>query len=650
MKKQLIMIMSLIALIPLLVYGTFSMISTSNKIEKDAYSMNEQNVNLVLQKTTALINSEIEMLQQLSENPEIKEYIPQQLPQVKNLLSSVGKLHPEIQAIIFTATDGQQIAKSSDGDLSNTSDRDYFKQLMATQKQVISDILVSKTTGKKIVTVAYPVFDTTNTLSGMLQVTLPLDNMSAYAKEFSTNGQTAYIADRTGTILAHPDTNSLDKDIKDTPSFQSASQGIAGTLSYGEKSDRVLVSYAKDPLTGWSIFSEKPYNLIMADSTILLRNSIIILVISLILAIIAGYIFSTRLTKPIMQLVKVTEAVANGDLTSTWDIKSKNEIGALSNALATMTNSLREMVSHLKDTSLHLASSSEQLTASAGETSNASQHIALSIQEMAEGSDRQMEYVGHTSTTVNQMADGIQGIASSAQEVASKAVMASDKVNEGDTALKAADTEINKLKFIFGELSGSVHSLNNHSETIGQIVNVIAQIAKQTNLLSLNAGIEAARAGEHGKGFSVVAKEIRNLADEASSSASQISALIDSIQSEIHTVVDRTEAGSQEVLQSISAVHTAEQSFGLIRQYVQEVTFNIQSVSDASSTLSKGTEQVIRSVHQMSDITNTSVGEIESVSAATEQQLATMEEIASSSEVLSDVAQELKRMVEKFQV
>ncbi|MDQ1233305.1 hypothetical protein QE450_000803 [Paenibacillus sp. SORGH_AS306] len=250
MKKQLIMIMSLIALIPLLVYGTFSLITTSNKIEKDAYSMNEQNVNLVLQKTTALINSEFEMLQQLSENPEIKEYTPTQLAKVKNLLVSVGKLHPEIQSIIFTATDGEQIAKSSDGDLSNTSDRDYFKQLIATQKQVVSDILVSKSTGKKIVTVVYPVFDTNNTLSGMVQVTLPLDSMSTYAKEFSTNGQTAYIADRTGTILAHPDPNSLDKDIKDTPSFQNASQGTPGTLTYGEKSDRVLVSYCQRSFNG----------------------------------------------------------------------------------------------------------------------------------------------------------------------------------------------------------------------------------------------------------------------------------------------------------------------------------------------------------------------------------------------------------------
>ncbi|WP_046225394.1 methyl-accepting chemotaxis protein [Paenibacillus dauci] len=650
MKKQLILMMCLITIIPMIVFGAFSLISTTHKIQKDAYNMNEQNVELVLQKAQTLVNTELAMLQQLATNPEFKEFTPAQLPQVKNLLVQTSQLHPELQTIVFSNKDGQQLAKNTDADLDNVSDRDYFKQLISTQKQVVSDVLVSKSTGKKIINIVYPVFDNTNTLTGMIQCSLPLDSMSTYAKEFSINGQTAYIADRTGVILAHPVAASLDTDIKSTPSFQQGAAGQSGTLTYGEGNDKKLVSYVPDPVTGWTVFSEKSYNLIMEDYYTLLYNSIIILAVSLLVAIAAGYIFSTRLTRPIMQLVEVTRAVADGDLTSTWTIRSKNEVGALSDALAQMTGNLRDIVSHLKDTSLHLASSSEELTASAGETSYASQHIAESIQEMAAGSDRQAEHVNYTSSTVHQMADGIQNIAGSAQEVASTAVLTSTKVTEGDEALRAAGHEITKLKSIFGELSGSVGNLDKNSQTINQIVSVIAQIAKQTNLLSLNAGIEAARAGEHGKGFSVVAKEISNLADEASSSASQISNLIDSIQKEIHTVVNKTEAGSQEVEQSIQAVDTAGQSFGLIRQYVQEVAQSIQSVSSASSNLSSGTQQVIQSVNQMSDITSTSVGEIESVSAATEQQLATMEEIAASSAVLSNVAQELKVMVEKFKV
>ncbi|MCL9659093.1 methyl-accepting chemotaxis protein [Paenibacillus hunanensis] len=650
MKKQLIMIVSIITIVPLLVFGAFSLISTTNKIQKDAYSMNEQNVELVLQKAQTLVNTELAMLQQLATNPELKQYNPEQLPQVKNLLAQTAGIHPELQTIVFSSVNGQQIAKNTDAELDNVSDRDYFKQLVSTQKPVISDVIVSKSSGKKIINIVYPIFDNDKKLSGLVQCSLPLDTMSDYAKEFSTNGQTAYIADRAGIILAHPDSKQLDADIHTTAAFQQGSAGNQGTVESGTGSAKKLVSYVHDPITGWTVFSEQSYNVIMQDYFKLLYSSIIIMVVSLIAAITAGYVFSSRIARPLLQLVKVTESVAQGDLTTTWDIKAKHEVGALSNALARMTSSLREIVSHLKDTSLHLASSSEQLNASASETSEASQHIAESIQQVATGSERQSEQVGQTSATVYRMADGIGHIAGSAQQVAATASLTSSKVNEGDEALQSASREINKLQTIFGELSGSVGSLSQHSQTIGEIVVAIAQIAKQTNLLSLNAGIEAARAGEHGKGFSVVAKEIRNLADEASSSANQIGSLIDRIQSEIEAVVNKTNSGSHEVEHSIQAVQTAGASFQLIRSYVNEVVTSIEGVSEASSTLSQGTEQVIQSVNQMSGITSEAVGEIESVSAATEQQLATMQEISASSAMLSSVANDLKTMVERFKV
>ncbi|WP_411345817.1 methyl-accepting chemotaxis protein [Paenibacillus sp. WLX1005] len=650
MKRQLILVVSIITIVPLLVFGAFSLISTTQKIQNDAYAMNEQNVDLVLQKAQTLVNSELSMLQQLATNPEFKQYTPDQLPQTKNLLAQVAGLHPELQTLVFSDQDGQQIAKNTDADLDNVSDRDYYKQLIATQKPVISDVLVSKSSGKKIINIVYPVFDNSNALTGFVQCSLPLDTMSTYAKEFSTNGQTAYIADRAGVVLAHPDTTQLDSDIHTTTAFQQGSAGNSGTLIYGTGAAKKVVSYMKDPITGWTVFSEKSYSLIMQEYFTLLYSSIIILVISLIVAIVAGYIFAGRLTRPIMQLVQATDSVAKGDLTTTWNIRAKHEVAALSQSLAEMTSSLREIVAHVKDTSLHLASSSEQLNASSTETTHASQHIAESIQQMASGSERQSEQVNHTSGTVYQMADGIQHIAGSAQQVAATAALTADKVTEGDNALRSANDEIGKLQSIFNELSGSVGNLSQHSQTIGEIVTAIAQIAKQTNLLSLNAGIEAARAGEHGKGFSVVAKEIRNLADEASSSANQIGGLIQNIQTEIQSVVGKTNAGASEVKQSISAVQTAGDSFGQIRSYVNQVVDSIQSVSDASFTLSHGTSRVIQSVNEMSGISSQAVGEIESVSAATEQQLATMEEISSSAAVLSSVAQELKGMVDRFKV
>ncbi|WP_322923000.1 methyl-accepting chemotaxis protein [Paenibacillus campi] len=649
MKKQLIVIVSIITIIPFLVFSIFSMTSITNKVQRDAFNMNMQNVELVTQKVQTLINKQKYMLQLMSTNPLLKQYNPQQKAQVKALLIRLAATAPELQSINLNDLTGTQLVKSTNTPIINVSERPYFKQILATQKPVVSDVFTSKADGKKIINIVYPVFSN-NKMSGVLQCTVLVKTMGEYAKSFSTDGQTVYIADRNGTVLAHPDANQLDSDISTTPAFQQSLTEKQGTLTTGDGSNKKIVSFIHDSISGWTIFSEKPYHLVMQDYDQLLNSSMIIMALALIVAIAASYIFAGRITRPLMQLVDVTQSVAAGDLTTTWKMKAKHEVGALSDSLAQMTTNLHSIVSHLKDTSLHVASSSEQLNSSASETSYASQHIAESIQQVALGAEQQSEQVKRTATTVNDMTDGIQHIASSAQQVAATAALTADKVNDGDQALQSANSEINNLHTIFGELSGSVNHLNEHSQTIGNIVVTIAQIARQTNLLSLNAGIEAARAGEHGKGFSVVAKEIRYLADEASSAASQIGSLIDRIQAEIQTVVHKTQSGASEVANSIQAVHIAGESFHLIRSYVDEVVSSIQGVSDASSTLSQGTAQVIQSVQHMSDITNGTVSQIESVSAATEQQLATMEEISASSTMLSNVAHELKTMVERFQV
>lgn len=651
MKKQLILIMTLIGLLPLLIFASFTLPVANSTIQKNAYAINEANTKQVEMKVSSTILLVADVLKVLAQNPSLVEYNSKKLPEVKTLLVAAGKAHPEAETIGLVNSLGQQMVKNSESALVSISDRDYFQAVMKTGQLAVSDVLISKTTNKPSVVVAYPVKTSQTDVSGVLTATIPLDMLGQYVEEYSKDGKVAYIADRKGVIVAHPNSSMLQKDISGTGYYkQSQADQVNSGIYKDESQASVAVSSVIDPATGWAIFLQQKEADIKQESSAMLVRGIIILAGALILAAAAGYFFSGQITKPILRLVASTKDIAQGDLTKSVEVKAKHEIGILADSLNLMARDLQTLISQVKDTSLLLASSSQELTASAEQTSLAAENIATSIQQVSEGSDKQSKQVDASTSTVAHMIQGVSLITHSAQNVASTAFQAKDKTNEGDTAIQTAVVGINRLQIVFEELTRSVQSLDSYSQNIGAIVRVIADISNQTNLLALNAGIEAARAGEQGKGFAVVASEVKKLASQSRESAMQINEVIATIQNEINGVVQKTAEGSRDVQEGIRYVHSAREAFGQINVLVEKVTAQIQEVSASSTELSGGASDVAKAMELVSSITEGTFTEIHTVSAGAEEQLATMEEIASSAATLSGLAQELQQVVERFKV
>lgn len=651
MKKQLIIIMTLIGIIPLLIFAGITLPLANSTIKSNAYEINEGNTRQVELKVSSTILLIADVLKVMATNPTVNEYNANNLTGVKSLLVSAGKAHPEAETIIFVNESGQQLAKNNETELTNVSERDYFQAVIKTGQLAVSDVLISRSTNKPSIVVAYPVKNSQGSLNAILTATVPLDMLHDYVEEYSTDGKNAYIADRKGLIVAHSDLAMLQKDISDTGYYkQSIENKVTTGFFQDENKTGIAVSSVIDSTTGWAIFLQQSESDIMRDSTVMLTRGLLIFIGSLILAAGAGLFFSNQITKPILSLVAVTKEIAQGNLTKTVDVKAKHEIGALADSLNTMARDLQTLIAQVKDSSLLLASSSQELTASAEQTSQAAENIANSMQQVSEGSDKQSKQVAASTSTVGEMIQGVSFIAQSAQGVATTAFQAKDKSSEGDSAIQTAVAGINRLQVVFEGLTASVQSLDGHSKNIGQIVQVIAEISNQTNLLALNAGIEAARAGEQGRGFAVVASEVKKLASQSRESAMQINEVIASIQNEIQGVVQKTAVGSSDVQEGIRHVHSAQEAFGQINGLVEQVTEQIQEVSASSTQLFEGASDVAKAMEQVSSITEDAFSEIHTVSAAAEEQLATMEEIASSSATLSSLAQELQQLVDRFKV
>ncbi|MFC4322254.1 methyl-accepting chemotaxis protein [Litchfieldia salsa] len=378
-----------------------------------------------------------------------------------------------------------------------------------------------------------------------------------------------------------------------------------------------------------------------------LTLSIIVILAGIAIALVVANI----IVKPILKVVERLQAVADGDFTGDALVtKSKDEVGILTTTMNKMVTDLRAVIEQVRFTSEQVAASSEELTASAEQTSTATEQISTAIQEVSEGSSEQLSTVNKSNDIVVEISKGMTQVADSIQSVAHLTVEATEKVTEGNRVVNSTIDQMNDVQKQVLETSTVINALDMKSKEIGQIVELISQIASQTNLLALNAAIEAARAGEHGLGFAVVADEVRKLAEQSGQAAGQISSLIGDIQSETLKAVTSMERGTSSVNDGINLVAQTGSSFNEISSRIEVISSQSQEVSAIVEQVTAGSSDMVAMIENVANFSEQSAGNAQNVAASAEEQLASMEEISSSAQSLSTMAEELQNLVRKFKI
>ncbi|UOF92737.1 methyl-accepting chemotaxis protein [Fodinisporobacter ferrooxydans] len=377
---------------------------------------------------------------------------------------------------------------------------------------------------------------------------------------------------------------------------------------------------------------------------------IMVFVFCMILCAGIGIVIARSIQKPLQTIQILMNQAEQGDLTVQGDYQSSDEIGALTKSFNSMMSGIRGLMELVNENTLSLAATAEELQSGAEQTSRASEHIAKSIQEVASGSEIQFQSVEHTVHTVDAMSKEVHNMAESSEKMIQGATQASTVAIEGNEAIQKVIVQMNTIQKTVASSAITIKELGEKTRNIEQILDLIKEIANQTNLLSLNAAIEAARAGEHGRGFAVVADQVRKLAQESSNSAKQINESIAAIQTIIQKVVSSMEQGTKEVAIGIEVVQSAGFSFDKIKQTINGVTQQIQEVSASIHQITEGTEEVVKAVDIITETTLSNQSGTQNMSAATEEQLASMQEIANSSTSLSTMAMELELLVGKFKI
>ena len=378
--------------------------------------------------------------------------------------------------------------------------------------------------------------------------------------------------------------------------------------------------------------------------------SIALLLLGSILGIVIPSIIARRITKPLQELVRFTEIIARGDLTPTVQLKSTDEIGRLAFGFDHMKNELSSMIKHVNTATDNVVTSTSELAYSAEQMSEIVNQSTVASQEVSTASESLTVAANQNLTALEQITAGIQDIADSSSKVAAETLEVRDAAEQGSQLINDSIEGIHTINQSVQASMKTTETMHIRSSQIEKIIEMITDISDQINLLALNAAIEAARAGDAGRGFSVVASEVRKLAEQSAASANQIRALINEMQIGSRQSVEAMAKVYTDVERETTIVNDAGQAFGNILKKIKNITDNVHSVSATVQEISAGSEQILASTQDTVQSLATSSDHTQNIAASMEEQLASMEEMVATTDALDSLANELKFEISKFRV
>lgn len=536
--------------------------------------------------------------------------------------------------------------------------RTWYIGVKKEKKLCYSEPYLDKVTNKYAVSIAYPLIDKAGVFYGVVSEDILLETLTDTVLKLDLGGVGhGLLVDKNGTILAHPDKQLVNSNIKDNEELNGVLSDVFSSDSSGSKEytyDGVskLIKYQKLPSTGWvlaiQVDNNKAYGEIYS-----LRNTYIIIFVTIMLLVIAlALLIGIKLTKPIVDFKEAIEkAGQNNDLTIQFKANGKDEISDMAKAFNLFTASIRnsfkgvaEEAKSVEGDVIEIVTKIDKLNANVEDVSATTEQLAAGMEETAASSEEML-------ASTNEIEHAVGEIASRAQEGAKAASEISNRAEELKVTARNSQKAAYDIRSSVDEKLRNAIGQSEAVAEIGALADGILQITTQTNLLALNAAIEAARAGEAGKGFAVVADEIRKLADDSKDTVVKIQAVTKTVIS----AVENLKTSAVEVLEFLEnqVVHDYKNMVLTGEQYSRDAIMISDLVGEFSSTsqeLLATVQDVAKAINEVTRAANEGAEGTSNIAQKSSEIVEMTELVNKQADNSKDSAEKLYYLISQFKI
>ncbi len=362
------------------------------------------------------------------------------------------------------------------------------------------------------------------------------------------------------------------------------------------------------------------------------------------------YFIIKVINKSSKEMIQNMEVVAEGDFTLELDTDRKDEFGIMKKSLSKSIENISSMLKDIKNKSENIELHSANLSSISEEMSTSSENVAATITEVAKGTGSQAEELITITSTLDEFAVKLENMVQSIENIASDTKGVSSVANESTSNMQILIDSVNEVSNSFNGFTAVISSLGADINKINEITNFINSISEQTNLLALNAAIEAARAGEAGRGFSVVAEEIRKLAEQSKISSENINSLIKGVSGNSTSMIKTTDAMKTEITNQVNIINTTIGSFKKIIASINSIIPQIGAINSAALSINDDKNSIIAKIQAASIIAEEVSASSEEISASSEEMSSSSGEVAVSAQALSEMTKEMMGRINKFKL